>query len=56
MNGKKPALISIEQEKLTPGELFRKEHGYSRTMSKLMNKYNCSTVEEYRKIRKSRRV
>ena len=31
---------------------FRKENGYSRTMGKLMEKYNCKTVEEYRVIRK----
>ena len=34
------------------GEKFRKEHGYSLTMSKLMEKWNCKTPDEYRVIRK----
>lgn len=39
----------------TPGEEFKRIHGYSRTMAKLMRKNNCSTVEEYRQVRKKNR-
>lgn len=31
---------------------FKKTNGYSLTMSKLMTKYNCSTIEQYREVRK----
>jgi Mor family transcriptional regulator len=32
--------------------LFREKHGYSLTMDKLLKKYKCKTVDEYRVIRK----
>ena len=35
---------------------FRKENGYSLTMSKLMAKYGCKTVEEYRIVRKENKA
>jgi hypothetical protein len=34
---------------------FRLKHGYSKTMFKLMQKYGCKSVEEYRLIRKANR-
>ena len=33
-------------------EAFKKKHGYSLTMSKLMEKYGCKTIEDYRLKRK----
>jgi hypothetical protein len=41
--------------KVNKAEAFRKAYGYSRTMSKLMDKHGCKTVEEYREIRKAAR-
>lgn len=37
------------------GEIFKKQYGYSRTMSKMMRKHNCKTPEEYRVFRKKAR-
>lgn len=36
----------------TPGEIFRKKHGYSKTTEKLMKLYECATLQEWRKKRK----
>ena len=36
-------------------EAFRKKHGYSLTMSKLMDRYGCRSLEEYRALRKDNR-
>jgi len=41
--------------KVGPAVVFKLKHGYSKTMSKLMKKYNCKSVEEYRIIRKRNR-
>ena len=40
---------------LTKGELFKKKHGYSRTMAKNMKKHDTFGVDEYRKLRKEKR-
>lgn len=42
-NQSSPVLTGIE---------FKEKHGYSITTSKLMKKYNCNTLQEYRVIRK----
>ena len=36
----------------TNAESFRRKNGYSITFGKLMAKYNCSTPDEYRSLRK----
>lgn len=48
----------MEQEYIiekSKGQLFKERYGYSKTMKRLMNKYNCKTVEEYRIIRRSKK-
>lgn len=51
--------MSITQDSpnmdMAPGEAFKLSYGYSRTMHNLMRKHNCSTIEEYREIRKTNR-
>lgn len=42
--------------KVDKAAAFRKEHGYSRTMQKLMDKYNCSTPAEYALVRKENKL
>ena len=37
-------------------KLFKQKTGYSKTMKRNMRKNNCSTVEEYRVVRKARRL
>ncbi len=36
------------------GSLFKKKHGYSKTMKRLLHKYGI-TLEEYRKLRKEKK-
>lgn len=43
-------------KKVDKAAAHRKEHGFSRTMAKLMEKYDCKTVEEYRVVRKANKV
>ncbi len=56
MNAPKAVDTSTSEEVIVPlvppGVIFKAEHGYTRTMAKLMKKYGVSTVEEYRSIRK----
>jgi hypothetical protein len=40
-----------QKPKAEKAKKFRKEFGYSLTMSKLMKKWNCQTPEAYRKLR-----
>lgn len=54
MNAQNAAEQSASEEK-SKGQLFKEKYGYSKTMKRLMKKYNCSTVQEYRKIRKNAR-
>jgi len=42
----------FETPKVDKAQLFKKNHGRSQTMDKLMKKYGCKTVEEYRAVRK----
>lgn len=42
----------FETPKVDKAQLFRAKHGRSQTMDKLMKKYGCKTVDEYRAIRK----
>lgn len=52
-----PRVIALRtKKKLTPGQLFKQQHGYSRTMAKLMKKYGCETVEGYRLIRRENKL
>lgn len=37
--------------KVKKADIFRKANGFSLTMSKLMAKWNCSTPEDYRRVR-----
>lgn len=43
--------IEEVKKKVKKAEIFRKEHGYSLTMSKLMKKWGCATPEEWRILR-----
>ena len=45
----------VKRPQESKAEAFRKKHGYSLTMSKLMEKYGCRTLEEYRKLRQENR-
>lgn len=51
-----PEAIVYERptKKATKGEIFKKEHGYSRTLSKLANKLSVS-VDTYREMRRARK-
>jgi hypothetical protein len=40
------------ESQINKAQLFRKKYGHSQTMDKLMKKYKCKTVDEYRAIRK----
>lgn len=42
-------------EKLTKGEIFKKENGMSRTMAQNIKNNNVGGVEEYRLLRKEKR-
>lgn len=42
----------INQNRPKKAENFRKATGYSLTMSKLMKKWNCTTPDEWRVLRK----
>jgi len=44
---------SEKQVEKTKGQLFKEKHGYSKTMKRLMNNYGCTTVEQYRVIRRA---
>lgn len=41
-----------EQPKMSNGQRFKEFFGYSKSMARMMNKYYCSTPEQYRLIRK----
>lgn len=43
--------VPVEKKK-SKAEVFRKENGFSLTMSKLMKKWKCYTVDAYRVIRR----
>lgn len=47
--------MSTETVVLSKGDKFFKEHGYSRTMQKNINKSGVFGVDEYRKLRKDRK-
>jgi len=38
--------------KKSKGKLFKEAYGYSKTMKRLMQKYHCSSIEQYREVRK----
>lgn len=38
----------------TKTELLMKQFGISQTLAKLMEKYNCQTPEDYKKIKRER--
>lgn len=38
--------------KKSNGKIFKETMGYSKSMKRLMQKYHCTTVEQYRLIRK----
>ena len=42
-------------KKLTPSQQFRVEHGFSKTMAKLMKRNGVETVEGYRLLRRERK-
>ena len=46
-NNQEEVIIKVDKAKK-----FRSENGYSLTMSKLMEKWGCKTVEEYREVRR----
>jgi len=52
---KKKQTYKIE-DRVSNAVKFKLKHGYSKTMGKLMKKYNCNTVEEYRLVRKLNRL
>jgi hypothetical protein len=43
---------TIDPKQPTKGELFKTKTGYSKSMKRMMTKYNCKTPDEYRKIRR----
>ena len=44
------------EDRVSSAIKFKLKHGYSKTMGKLMKKYNCKTIEEYRNVRKLNRL
>lgn len=44
------------EKKPTKGQLFKQAHGYSKTMKRNMRKKGVITPEEYKPIRKSRKL
>ena len=55
MNAQNAAEESASPKK-SNGQIFKEQYGYSKTMKRLMKKYGCSTVQQYRKIRNARRA
>jgi hypothetical protein len=45
----------IKKPRENKAKAFQEKHGYSLTMSRLMEKYGCRTLEEYRAMRKENR-
>lgn len=45
-----------EKPKKSNGQIFKELKGYSKTIKRLMQKHNCSSVEEYRTLRKKNKV
>ncbi len=40
-------------EEKSKGQLFKENHGYSKTMKRLMQKHKANSLEHYRIIRKT---
>lgn len=38
------------------GQLFKEKYGYSKTMKRNMLKNKCSSIEEYRALRRAKRL
>lgn len=43
------------EKKVSKGQLFKAQHGYSKTMKRNMHKHGVTTVEEYKVVRKKRK-
>lgn len=57
MDSQKPVLSLSAKKKPTKGEIFKKEHGYSKTMKRNMRKSGTSTPKEYAvSVRKPRKL
>lgn len=53
--GISPENARKKAKKLTPGQQFKLDHGFSLTTAKLMKKNGCETLEGYRLIRRERK-
>jgi hypothetical protein len=53
--GISPENARKKAKKLTPGQQFKLDHGFSLTTAKLMKKNGCETLEGYRLIRKEKK-
>jgi hypothetical protein len=46
----------VKAKKVSNGEIFKKTHGFSKTMKRLMQKHEVYTVAEYRVLIKARKL